>query len=65
MPYLDLDYHTMMTATLEKRTSTLVKFEGIMTKSSKSFMVVSIIFLLIALGLALVLTGWRTYIWIM
>lgn len=55
----------MMTATLEKRTSTLVKFEGIMTKSSKSFMVVSIIFLLIALGLALVLTGWRTYIWIM
>lgn len=36
-----------------------------MTKSSKSFRVVSIIFLLISLLLAAVLTGWRTYIWIM
>jgi len=36
-----------------------------MTKSSKSFRVVAIVFLLIALALAFILTGWRTYIWAM
>ena len=54
-----------MTATLEKWTSTLVKFEGIMTKSSKTNRAVSIIFLLIAILLSFILTGWRTYIWAM
>jgi len=65
VPYLELDYHTLMTSTLKTVSTTTTSFSSIYTKSSFSFIVVAIVFLLITLAIALLLTAWWTAIWVL
>jgi len=63
VPYLELDYHTLMTSTLKTVSTTTVAFETLYTTNTDTFWIVILVIFIIINIIAVLLTVWKLYSW--